>query len=223
MGAKRKRKTSEAIVARKPSGYFSNSRAETIALLSAPLDRVLDVGCGAGGAGPAFRAAGATELVGIEIDADQARQAELSYDEVLCGEALEILDDVAWADRFDTIACYDVLEHLVDPLSVLKALRSACEHGTRLHVSVPNARHFSLFSDLYVKGTFGYTQTGHRDLTHLRWFTRRDIESLIEIAGWQVISASPALPGRASLVDRLTLGKAQELIAFQWRILALAS
>ena len=53
-------------------------------------------------------------------------------------------------------------------------------------MSVPNASHISLLRDLILRGTFGYEPAGHRDATHIRWFTRRDIVALIGEAGWQV-------------------------------------
>lgn len=218
----RKRKASEVRVAGKPPGYFRNTRAETVADLPVPLGRVLDVGCGAGSAGWSFRDAGATELVGIELDPDEAAAASETYDEVLCGDALEVVERAGWFERFDTIACYDVLEHLADPLPLVEALRGAASPGGWLHVSVPNARHYSLARDLVFRGTFGYTQFGHRDLTHLRWFTRRDVEQLVDEAGWSVVSATPSLPGRLAAADRLTAGIAREFLAFQWRVLAVA-
>ena len=193
-----------------------------VAELPRPLGRVLDIGCGAGAAGPQFRSAGAEELVGIEIDPAEAAVAAELYDEVICGDALQAVSEAGWSNRFDTIACYDVLEHLVDPLELVDALRSSVPEGARIHVSVPNARHYSLARDLFLRGTFGYTQFGHRDLTHLRWFTRRDIEHLLEEGGWSVVSSSPSLPGRLSAADRLTLGTGREFLAFQWRVLAVA-
>ena len=218
----RQQRVSEARVAEKPPGYFRNTRAEAVAELPRPLGRVLDVGCGAGAAGPSFRSAGATGLVGIELDPAEARVAAKAYDEVICGDALEAVGQAGWIDRFETITCYDVLEHLVDPLPLVEALHAAAAPGGHLHVSVPNARHLTLLRDLVVRGTFGYTQFGHRDLTHLRWFTRRDIEELLAEGGWTVLSATPSLPGRLAAADRLTLGAGREFLAFQWRVLAAA-
>ena len=80
---------------------------------------------------------------------------------------------------FDTICTYDVLEHLVDPEPVLRALLAVAAPGGRLHISIPNARHFTLLRDLLFRGTFGYTEFGHRDVTHLRWYTRRDLVALV--------------------------------------------
>ena len=60
---------------------------------------------------------------------------------------------------------------------MLARLAELSAPGTRLHVSVPNARHLSLMLDVMVRGTFNYQVSGHRDNTHLRWFTPRDIEA----------------------------------------------
>ncbi len=37
-----------------------------------------------------------------------------------------------------------------------------------------------------LRGTFGYTAAEHRDVTHLRWFTRSDLVELLESTGWAV-------------------------------------
>ena len=148
-----------------------------IAELAAPLGRVLDVGCGQGGANLPLRAAGATEIVGVEILPEAAALAAERYDHVEVGDAQEALQRVD--GRFDAILCYDVLEHLVDPEAVLLRLGVLAAPGARLHISVPNARHYSLVRDLVLRGTFGYTEWGHRDATHLRWFTRRDMRDLL--------------------------------------------
>lgn len=42
--------------------------------------------------------------------------------------------------KFDLITCYDVLEHLEDPVQVLRMLRSSMAPGARMFVTVPNGR-----------------------------------------------------------------------------------
>ena len=86
---------------------------------------------------------------------------------------------------------------------------------------MPNARHFSLLADLALRGTFGYTEWGHRDETHLRWFTRRDIVALLEDNAWRVRWWHPnVFRGRDRTADRATFGFAREFIALQWHVLA---
>jgi 2-polyprenyl-3-methyl-5-hydroxy-6-metoxy-1,4-benzoquinol methylase len=209
-----------AAAAQKGSGYYANPRVEVVAKIPPPLGRVLDVGCGSGGVARTLRAAGAERVEGVEINAQMAEQAREVLDAVHVGAVEAVLDGGGLEGPFDTIVLYDVLEHLVDPLAVLRALHAIAAPGARVHVSVPNARHFSLIVDLVLRGTFGYTEWGHRDVTHLRWFTRRDIEAALAETGWTVTAASPAVLGRNRLVDRLTFGRAREFIALQWHVLA---
>jgi 2-polyprenyl-3-methyl-5-hydroxy-6-metoxy-1,4-benzoquinol methylase len=202
----------------KPGGYYGNERADLVAALPRPLGRVLDVGCGQGAVGRGLRAAGATWLSGVETEAGEAEVARAVYDEVAVGTVEAELD--ALTGPFDTICCYDVLEHLPDPYTVLERLLAAAAPGARLHVSVPNARHYSLVRDLVLRGTFGYTDWGHRDNTHLRWFTRRDIVAAIGAAGWTVRGTSHPVLRRAAPLDRLTRGRSTEFLVGQWYVLA---
>jgi len=156
-----------------PRSYFEQSRPELIAQLPpGRLGRLLDVGCGAGGVGRALRDR-VDFLAGIELDAEVAAEARAVYDEVSTGRAETLVGDLA--GPFDTILAYDLLEHLAEPGGLLARLREVAAEDAILHVSVPNARHWSLVRDLVLRGTFGYTDWGHRDQTHLRWFTRADL------------------------------------------------
>ncbi len=203
------------------SGYFANAREDIVAELVRPLGRVLDVGCGAGNVGPGLRAAGAEHLTGVELVPSAAAAARRTFDEVLDGtieDALERLEG-----PFDTILCLDILEHLADPEAVLVGLRGLAAPGGRLKVSVPNARQVGLVYDLVVRGTFGYTDWGHRDRTHLRWFTRRDIVDVIGATGWRVDDVSHPPLGRSRALDRLTRGRSTEFLVGQWYVAATAS
>ena len=204
----------------KPGGYYSNSRPDLVADLPRPLGSVLDVGCGEGAVGRLLRSEGAERLTGIEIDPAAAQVAREVYDEVAEGAVEDVLPTLG--GPFDAILCYDVLEHLVDPSAVLARLRTLAAPGGHLHVSVPNARHFSLVKDLVVRGTFGYTDWGHRDNTHLRWFTRRDIVAAVEAAGWNVVATSHPPLGRSRGLDRITRGRSSEFLVAQVYVLARA-
>jgi 2-polyprenyl-3-methyl-5-hydroxy-6-metoxy-1,4-benzoquinol methylase len=210
---------SQAATAHRPdSGYFANQRADVVAALERPLGRVLDVGCGAGAVGPGLRAAGAQRLTGIELVPEAAALARAHYDEVVEGRVEDALDLIE--GPFDTLLCLDVLEHLVDPGAVLTALRDLAAPGGRLQVSVPNARHLSLVYDLVVRGTFGYADWGHRDSTHLRWFTRSDIVALVESAGWSVTRIGHPPLRRSQSLARLTRGRSSEFLVGQWYVAA---
>ena len=203
----------------KPAGYFEQDRAELVAMLPRPLGRVLDVGCGHGGASRGLREAGATWISGVEIDEGAAAAAAPLLDELRTGPVETELD--ALTGPFDTILLYDVLEHLVDPWEVLRRLHDVAAAGARVHVSVPNARHWTLLRDLTLRGTFGYTPAEHRDVTHLRWFTRRDLVQMLESSGWNVDAVDfGALRPVSRLAARLSRNRSPEFLAYQLSALA---
>jgi len=200
--------------------YYNQSRADLTALLPLPLGNVLDVGCGAGGVGQHLARRPGERLVGVEINAEQAAIAAAHYDDVIVGSVPEAFDRVEGS--FQTVLCYDVLEHLVDPATVLRTLSERlAESNAVLHVSVPNARHLSLVRDLVFRGTFGYRPYGHRDATHLRWFTRRDIVDLLESTGWRVDSVqTPVLKPSYRAAAAVSGGFAKDFLTIQWYVLA---
>lgn len=182
---------------------------------------MLDVGCGAGEVGRSVRAR-AESLTGLELVPEAAEAARAVYDGVVVGPADDVLPGLE--GPFDTILAYDVLEHLVDPGSTLRVLHGLAAKGALLHVSVPNARHWSLVRDLVVRGTFGYTDWGHRDRTHLRWLTPSDLVALLRASGWRVERSGHAPLTRAGrALERLTGGRSAEFLVHQWWALARAS
>lgn len=210
----------DSSASRKPATYFAQERPELVAQLPAELGRVLDVGCGSGGVGRLIRPH-AVRLVGVELDEEAAAAARATYDDVLVGDVAARLPELD--EQFDTILAYDVLEHLPDPLAALQTLRSLAAPNALLHVSVPNARHFSLLRDLVFRGTFGYTEWGHRDSTHLRWLTRRDLVALLEAAGWSVERTAHAeLSPVGRVAERVTRGLSADFLVYQWSALARA-
>lgn len=203
-------------------GYFDAERWDMLAELEPPYGRVLDVGCGTGATARSLRARGAELLVGVEPMPAAAAAAREVFDALHEGRIEDVIGSGVLTGPFDCILLYDVLEHLVDPAAVLDALRPLAAPGGRVHISVPNARHWSLVRDLLLRGTFGYTEWGHRDATHLRWFTRRDIEALATGAGLRIERSNGGVFGRNVTVNRLTGGRLEELVAMQWHVLARA-
>jgi 2-polyprenyl-3-methyl-5-hydroxy-6-metoxy-1,4-benzoquinol methylase len=209
--------TTEYSAAKDPA-YYANERRDIVDALPRPVGSVLDVGCGAGGLERGLREAGATRITGVEVVPSAAAQARERYDEVIEAPIEEALAQLE--GPFDTVLCLDVLEHLVDPESVVRELRRVTRPGSRLQVSLPNARQIGLVYDLMVRGTFGYTEWGHRDSTHLRWFTKRDIVELLERCGWHVKRVSHPELHRARTLDRLTRGWTTNFLVGQWYVLS---
>ena len=206
----------------KDPSYYGNARTDVLRFLPQPVGRVLDIGCGAGANAGSLRGLGATGIVGIEIHEPSGERAREVFDEVLIGPVEAELPKVQGA--FDTILAYDVLEHLVDPYAVVRDLLPLARSGGVLHVSLPNARNWTLVRDVALKGSFGYTTEGHRDATHLRWFTKRDAVDMLERGGWRVDRVDhQELSAPSKLLERATRGVSAEFLVFQWAILARAA
>lgn len=204
--------------ARTDDAYFEQAREDVLALVPSSARRVLDVGCGAGGSARALRARGVETIHGVELVAEAAARAEGELDLVLQGSIEERLGELE--GEYDAILCLDLLEHLADPYATLRELRGLVRDGGHLIVSLPNARNITLIKDLLFKGTFGYTEHGHRDWTHLRWFTRKDAVAALADAGFTVVKTATPPPRPWRRWTLMTTRPALELTTWQWYFLA---
>jgi SAM-dependent methyltransferase len=103
---------------------------------------------------------------------------------VLVGDVERMASPFAPA-TFDAIVCGDVLEHLREPETFLRQARSWLRPQGSLIASIPNVRHHSVVRGL-LAGNWTYEAAGLLDRTHLRFFTRRSIETLFEGAGFRI-------------------------------------
>ncbi|MDR2127701.1 MAG: methyltransferase domain-containing protein [Burkholderiaceae bacterium] len=85
--------------------------------------------------------------------------------------------------QFDAVLACDVLEHLRRPEQVLRDLRACLKPHGRLIISVPNIAYAGVVAALRA-GLFDYTDAGLLDRTHVRFFTRRSLESVLLECGW---------------------------------------
>ena len=124
------------------------------------------------------------KVTGLEADPAMAAAGAAHCERMLMADlnrGLPALDG-----PFDTIVCGDVLEHLVDPAGVLRALVGALAPGGDVIVSVPNVAHLWVRLSL-LAGRFDYAERGILDRTHLRFFTRRTLDALLAAAGLHAI------------------------------------
>lgn len=145
--------------------------------------RVLDLGAADGSVARVLKAMGCS-IWGVEIDPLAAEHARSVCEEVIIGD-VETLDlvDCFGGRQFDVILMLDILEHLSNPVSVLKRLKPILADGGWGIISLPNVAHISLRLSL-LDGHFTYTDTGLLDRTHLRFFDRAGVDHLLASAGW---------------------------------------
>ena len=144
--------------------------------------RVLDVGCAAGDLGRVLKQRGC-RVAGVELDPVASEAAERALDELLVGDVNE-LDLVAHfgKESFDVVVFGDVLEHLADPVSVLRKVRPLLTKTGSIVASIPNVAHGAVRLAL-LDGRFDYRELGLLDATHLRFFTRGSVHAVFREAG----------------------------------------
>ena len=104
--------------------------------------RVLDVGSGYGGMLISMAEQGAA-ITGIEIDPERARMGKQRLNELglevpylegdICEPGIETK-----LGGFDVVVCQDVLEHVLDPTSVIHALCTMLKPGGVIYIQIPN-------------------------------------------------------------------------------------
>jgi 2-polyprenyl-3-methyl-5-hydroxy-6-metoxy-1,4-benzoquinol methylase len=148
--------------------------------------RVLDVGCSTGYLARVLSALG-NVVSGVEYDAPAAKEAEPSLARLVVGD-LERLDLVTefGEGSFDVVVFGDVLEHLRDPMPVLRQARPLLAPGGSVVVSVPNVAHGDVRLAL-LKGRFRYTKLGLLDETHTHFFTRESLDCFLHDAGFVAV------------------------------------
>jgi SAM-dependent methyltransferase len=132
--------------------------------------RVLDFGAGSGTFVPAL-AAHCDELVAVEPDPEPFAELQRRAERLPNVRAVRGTD-VPARERFDTIVCFNVLEHVDDDVGALRALRARLAADGRLLVLVP--AHPAL------RGPMDRT-VGHR-----RRYTKAALRAALETAGYGV-------------------------------------
>jgi SAM-dependent methyltransferase len=180
---------------------YEGDRPDVRELVPPGTRRVLDLGCAAGAVGAALKARGGVEVVGVEADRAYAEEARTRLDQVIETDVEQLAGspELESLGRFDCLVAADVLEHLCDPWSALRAFAAVLEPGGHAVVSLPNVRFWETFWQLGVRRRWPRRDAGIFDRTHLRWFTRRDAEELLEQAGLGVVAVSPQYRTRREL------------------------
>lgn len=201
----------------KSEQYFSGARIDYLSEL--PRDRtarVLEIGCGFGETGALALSSGkCASYSAVEICEDAAAKAKLKITEVVAGNIESV--NLPWGEKcFDVLILSEVLEHLVDPWSVLRKIRPLMKPGARVFASSPNVSHFSVLRML-LRGDWTLGDSGLMDRTHLRWFTPRSYRELFESTGYRVDSVQELAPfgKKAKFINKVTFGRLRHLLTYQ--------
>jgi 2-polyprenyl-3-methyl-5-hydroxy-6-metoxy-1,4-benzoquinol methylase len=147
--------------------------------------RVLELGCASGYLSEMMTRQGC-EVVGVERESKAALMAERFCRQVIVGD-LNVLGIIPYSqESFDVLLLADILEHLVDPLAVLQRFVGYVKGNGRIILSIPNVANWAIRWEL-LNGKWNYTDGGSMDRTHLRFYTRRTIRELLNMAGLTIV------------------------------------
>jgi SAM-dependent methyltransferase len=155
-----------------------------------PRARVLEIGAHTGYFSQALRERGC-RVTALEVDPRAAARAAAHADHLVVGDVEDASVRARLEGPFDVVLLMHVLEHLVDPWAVLRALREQLDRGGRAIVLLPNVGCWRVRKALFLGGAFDYEDTGILDRTHLRFFTLDSARALLEASGWAVEDWAP--------------------------------
>jgi glycosyltransferase involved in cell wall biosynthesis len=150
-------------------------------LADRPAGRVLDLGCSDGAVSAELRTHG-HHVTGVDVEEHPGVRDRV---DTFVAADLDAGVPDAVGGEFDVIVAADVLEHVREPEPLLAGLAGRLAPGGSIITCVPNFGHW--YPRLRVAlGRFDYDRRGILDRDHLRFFTRKSLERMIERTGYSV-------------------------------------
>jgi 2-polyprenyl-3-methyl-5-hydroxy-6-metoxy-1,4-benzoquinol methylase len=165
--------------------------ATAVLEVAKPGATVLEGGVSSGYFARVLAAAGLT-VDGFELDPVAADRARSVCREVWVGD-LQQIEPAALRGPYDVLLFGDTLEHIPDPVAVLRRLRTVLADDGALVVSIPNFANWAVRLQVLV-GRFRYTDRGILDRTHVRFYTEATLREMLHDAGFRPVEVVGAIP-----------------------------
>lgn len=163
--------------------YYQANRGVMTKFLPDRYERVLEVGCGAGGFAAHLRQS--CEVWGVEPNPEAARAAASRMHRVLTGRYDQVADQLP-DGHFDMVVCNDVIEHMDDHDAFFEAIKRKLRPGGFIVGSIPNVRHVTALFKLLILKDWKYSESGILDRTHLRFFTEKSLRRALQEHGYSI-------------------------------------
>jgi 2-polyprenyl-3-methyl-5-hydroxy-6-metoxy-1,4-benzoquinol methylase len=174
-----------ADIGRKPDEYYDYDAAPMLKYIPPAVKRVLEFGCANGKFSALIKERFGAECWGVEICREAAQTASGRLDKVICGDAADSLSQLP-SGYFECIIFNDVLEHLVDPFSLLIAVKKKLSPDGVVVASIPNVRYWKNLKKLVLHGEWEYAESGVLEKTHLRFFTYKSLVTMFAQLRYEV-------------------------------------
>jgi 2-polyprenyl-3-methyl-5-hydroxy-6-metoxy-1,4-benzoquinol methylase len=206
----------------KTNAYFTRPRRDLMGFLPAASGlKILEIGAGGGDTLIELKQTGkASEVAGIELfSLEGTYQNDPLIDRFIIGNIEEIQPDLK-IGCYDAILFGDVLEHLIDPWSVVKKVSPFLKVGGLMIASIPNVRSRQAFKKIFLQGDFGYASEGLFDKTHYRWFCKKNMIELLTPESFELVSVTSNLELKKGsgtrILNRLTGRVMEEFLTVQF-------
>jgi len=198
-----------------------DNRSEFLSLVPLDAKKVLDVGCGCGTLDSVLRKKG-IEVIGIERCEELCKEAKGKLSQVFSAD-IEKFEIPFSKGYFDCIIYGDVLEHLIEPLVVLKKHKEYLKADGCVIASIPNVRYYKLIARLVFNGTWDYMDKGILDRSHLRFFTLINLKELFIEAGYEIkeIRRNIVAARGLRILNLLLLGMLKNFLTYQYYVKAI--
>jgi len=128
-------------------------------------------------------------VTGFDNDEDAIQKAKERNVNAFCTDLnkIESWEGYIKDKKFDSILFLHILEHLYNPLEIVKSSIKYLNSDGVIIIALPNICNARNRFSISLKGKFEYTETGVMDNTHIRFFTVQTANNMIKEAGLKVI------------------------------------
>jgi 2-polyprenyl-3-methyl-5-hydroxy-6-metoxy-1,4-benzoquinol methylase len=145
--------------------------------------KILDVGCGEGFALKYFDELG-WDILGVDFSSHGCKTHNPKYlERIIIGDIYDVLHNIKNSGKlFDVVWLDSVLEHVLDPLSLLRICYELGGKGSWLMVEVPND--FSVIQKTALGMGFIDNKFWIASPDHISYFNKQGLKNIAKEAGW---------------------------------------
>lgn len=161
--------------------------------------KVLEVGCAAGRLGREIKKL-SHYVAGVEISESAAQEAKKVLDQVYVFDIENDWPTEVLNQRFDLVVLPEILEHVFDPVYILRNASAVLKPNGQIIITTPN---FLAWANRirFLFGFFKYEKEGMFDFGHIRWFTYPYLKQVLSESGFTITDEKHIIfPGKLTRI-----------------------